>query len=201
PYRFSFETFDTMPTWNLRAPIPPSVSRISVDFDIPDDLEIGWVEPIEADAIRRSRGLAVLTSTDNEDVSLGIRFDIRCNRKLECRLRFAGRLDSSMPWNMVSNAGVEAFANQLAYQAGLVSNEAQRLSAVYEIARTSTGRRVIKIKQSRNDALAEEIRTAAKRVAQLQSLMATIESTATLRVKVWVDWPDTEQTILTMETK
>ena len=187
-----------MPSWDLRHPIPPRVTRFSIDFDLPDEIEAGWIESMEPDSLRRSHGLAMLTLQDDDAVSLGIRFDIRCSRKLSCRLRFAGRLDASMPWQVVSVPRLEQYASQLTQQAIVVSNEAQRLDAVYEIA-GSSGRRILRIKQKRNDALAEIIRVTSKRVAQLQTLMAMLEAGGTLSVRVWVEWPDTTQTLFTTE--
>jgi hypothetical protein len=198
PWPIRVEKPDVMPTWDLRQPIPPRVARLSIDFDLPDDIEAGWIEPIEPESLRRARGLAVLTPKDGESVSLGIRFDIRCSRKLSCRVRYAGRLDASMPWQVVSVPLLEQFANQLTQQAILVSKEATRLDSVYEIA-GSSGRRILRVKQNRNDALAETIRTASQRVAELQTLIATIETAAVLQVRVWVEWPDTEQTLLTTD--
>ncbi|TWU58814.1 hypothetical protein Poly51_15940 [Rubripirellula tenax] len=198
PFRLRLDTPDSMPTWNLEAPIPPRVAKISVDIELPKDVEITWAETIQPDQIRRARGMAVLMYQDNENVALGVRMDIRCSRKLQCRMRFAGRLDSSMPWNIVSRSGLETFADQLAYQSELVAREATRLDGVYEIA-NSLGRRVIKMKQTRNDALAENIRTTLRRVAELESLVAAVELEAKLKLRVWIDWPDTQQTILTMD--
>ncbi len=180
PWPIRVDKPDVMPTWDLRQPIPPRVARLSIDFDLPDDIEAGWIEPIEPESLRRARGLAVLTPKDGESVSLGIRLDIRCSRKLSCRVRYAGRLDASMPWQVVSTPLLEQFANQLTQQAILVSREATRLDAVYEIA-GSSGRRILRVKQNRNDALAETIRTASQRVAQLQTLIATIEADAAIQ--------------------
>ena len=190
---------DVMPTWNLGHPIPPKVSRIQVDFDLPEDIEVGWIEPIESDAIRRARGLAVLSPQDGETVSLGVRLDVRCSRKLTVRVRFAGRLDSSMPWQVVSGSLLEQFANQLTQQAMLVSNEKTRLSRVYELA-GSSGRRILRVKQSRNDDRADMIRETSERVAQLQGLLASLAVEGFLRANVWVEWPDTRQELLVMQT-
>lgn len=197
PYMFDFAVADTRPTWNLRAPIPPKVSRLSIEIDLPETLELGWIQPIATDSIRRGRGMAVLSLVDDEHVSLGVRFDVRCSRKLECRLRFAARLDPSTPWASIATSDVQSYANQLTHQAVLIGAEARRLADVYEIA-DAAGRRIIKIKQRRNDAVADQIRTTSGRVAQLQSLMATAESSAAMRLKVWVDWPDAEQILLVM---
>ena len=196
PWPIRVDKPDVMPTWDLRQPIPPRVARLSIYIDLPDNIEQGWIEPVAPESLRRTRGLVLLTPKDGESVSLGVRLDIRCSRKLSCRVRYAGRLDASMPWQIVSVPLLEQFANQLTQQAILVSREADRLARVYEIA-GSSGRRILRVKQNRNDALAESIRTASQRVAKLQTLIATIEAEAALKVRVWVEWPDTEQTLLT----
>ncbi|QDT07633.1 hypothetical protein K227x_60610 [Rubripirellula lacrimiformis] len=197
PYALRLQSPDSMPTWNLHAPIPPQAARITIDVDLPEGIDLTWVEPISPDSVRRTRGLAVLSNEEYEHVSLGIRMDIRCSRKLQCRIRYAGRLDSSLPWNAVSVPTLEAYSQQLDYQTQRVHREAIRLSDVHDMA-DSTGRRIIKAKQKHNDALAENLKQATTRVAQLQTLIATIESKAQLKIRIWVQWPDTEQTILTM---
>lgn len=197
PFKLKLASTDVMPTWNLREPIGRQ-TRLAIDFDLPDDVEFGWIEPVQADELKRTRALAVLTPQDDEGVALGIRFDIRCSRKLSMRIRYGGRLDSSMPWQTVSTSGVAAFADQLAYQAGLVSQEATRLSGVYDIA-GSLGRRVIRAKQQRNDQLADDIRKVADRVASLQSMMAKVDAGGELKISVHAEWPDTTQPILTMD--
>ena len=191
---------DVMPTWNLGHPIPPKVSRIQIDFDLPEDIEIGWIEPIESDAVRRSRGLAVLTPRDGETVSLGVRLDVRCSRKLTVRVRFAGRLDSSMPWQVVSGTLLAQFANQLNQQAILVSNEKARLASVYAVAGTS-GRRILRVKQDRNDDRADMIRQTSERVAELQALLSSLSVEGFLRANVWVEWPDVRQELLVMSAE
>lgn len=197
PWPIRLDQPDMRPTWQLAAPLPPTVSRMSVEIELPDDLEMTWVEPIPLDSPRRARGLAILQPLDGESVDLAIKFDVRCSRKLSCRLRYAARLDSSMPWQLVSRDLLEAFSNQLAGRAGLVSREADRLQNVYEMAGTR-GKRIIRMKQKHNDGLADSLREYADRVAQLQSLIASVESRATLKFRVWVLWPSgEEQTVFT----
>jgi hypothetical protein len=197
PWPIRVDKPDVKPMWYLGYPIPPRAARISVEFDVPDEIEEAWIEPIEAESLRRTRGLAVLTPKDGETVSLGIRFDIRCTSKLTCRVRYAGRLDPSMPWQVVSVSLLQQFADQLAQQAVLINREASRLAAVYEMAGTS-GRRILRIKRDRNDALGETISTAAQRVAELQALIAGLEAEGSLKIRVWVEWPSVQQTLLTM---
>jgi hypothetical protein len=194
PWPIRLDQPDMRPTWDLQSPLPPSVTRLSVDFGLPEELEMTWVEPIPIDSPRRARGLAIMKPLDGESVDLAVKFDIRCSRKLSCRLRYAARLDSSMPWQLVSRPLLDQFSNQLATQAELVSREADRLQSVYEMAGTR-GKRIIRIKQKHNDDLAATLRQFADRVAELQSLIAAVESNATLQFRVWIQWPESQQTV------
>lgn len=200
PWPIRLDQPDVMPTWNLRHAIPPRVTHLDLDFGLPDDVELGWIEPIESESIRRTRALAVLTPKDGETVSLGVRFDIRCSRKLSVRVRYAARLDSTLPWQVVSNSLLDQLANQLTQQATLVSNEATRLDRVASMA-GSTGRRLLRIKQDRNDERGELIRSASLRVAQLQSMIAGLEAEGTLNLRVYVQWPDTQQVLLSTQAE
>lgn len=197
-WQFRFDRPDVMPTWNLGDPIPPQVARLAIDFDLPDDIEFGWVEPVEPSELRRTRALAVITPEGNEDISLGVRFDIRCNRKLSCRIRFAARLDPSMNWQRVSTPSLERFSDQLTNHENAVSNESTRLANVYSMLNRKSSRRLIRAKQKHNKQLAEQVATAAQRVAQLQTLIAALETEGTIGFRVWVEWPDTEQEILSV---
>jgi len=196
PWQFQFDRSDVMPTWNLGHPILARVTRLAIDFDLPDDIEFGWIEPVEPSELRRTRALAVITPEGDEHISLGVRFDIRCTRKLSCRIRFAARLDPSMNWQIVSTPSLERFSDQLTNHANLVSKEATRLAKVYSVLNRTSSRRLIRAKQKHNKNLAEQVTTAAQRVAKLQTLIAALESEAAIGFRVWVEWPDTEQEIL-----
>ena len=198
PWSIRLDASDVRPTWDLRQPIPPRVSRLTVEFQLPDEIELGWIEPIDPEEIRRCRGLAVLTPKDHESVAVGMRLDVRCGRKLSCRMRFAARLDPAMPWQMVTGSSLVEFADRLSEQAAAVSREKTRLDTVYQQA-GSQGRQVLRIKQQRNDAQAERISETLERVAQLQTLISRLETDAALRFRITVQWPTNLQTILAME--
>jgi hypothetical protein len=197
PWPLRLDKADVMPVWDLGFPIPPRATRIGVDFDLPEQIEEAWIEPIDAESLRRTRGIAVLSPQDGETVSLGIRFDVRCSRKLRCRVRYAGRLDPSMPWQLVSVPMLEQLANQLTDRAAAVSMESSRLERVYQMAGTAD-RRILRIKRDRTDTLAEMVSSTSQRVAQLQKLIAGLEAEGSVRIRVWVEWPKTEQDLLTM---
>ena len=191
-WRIRMDQTDMRPTWDLGAPLPPGVTRLSVEIGLPEEMEMTWVEPIPVDSPRRARGLAILKTLDSESVDLAIKFDVRCSRKMSCRLRYAARLDSSMPWQLVSRDLLEQFANQLAGRQELVGREADRLQNVYDMAGTR-GKRIIRIKQKYNNGLADSLRQYAERVAELESLIAKVESNAAIHFRIWVLWPSGDQ--------
>ncbi len=199
PWPIRLDRADVRPTWDLRSPIPSRVSRLAVEFDLPDDVEVGWIEPIDPAAIRRGQAVALLTPGDGETVALGLRLDIRCGRKLSCRIRFAARLDPAMPWQVVSTSTLGQFDEQLTEQAEWLSRELARLSSVYERA-GSDGRRILRVKQERTESQAERNRQLSKRVAELQTLISTLETGGAIRFQVTVGWPQDQQTILSMKS-
>lgn len=188
---------DVRPTWDLRGPLPPRVSRLSIKCDLPRDVEIGWIEPFAETDIRRGRAVAVLAPTDSENVAIGMRLDVRGGSKLSCRIRFAARLDPAMPWQVASASTLLQFADRLAEQAAELSHETQRLAAVYERADV-WGRRVLRPKRERVAAQSDSLREMSSRVGELQSLISSLETHATLRLRVWVKWPNDTQPIFEM---
>ena len=199
PMTIILDKTDVRPTWNLLAAIPPKLTQFSMDFTLPEDVELGWVEPVNAGGIKRSRALAVLTLKDDESVSLGIRFDVRCSRKLSVRLRFAGRLDSSMPWQAVSRPILEQAADGLTRRVEMISQQVSQMAAIYSKA-DSGQRRRLRPKRDALDEAAENQRVFLERVTKLQALVAKVESAARLNLNVWVDWPDAQQTLLVTQT-
>ena len=197
PWAFDFQKTDVMPTWDLGGPVPPQVSNLEVKFQLPDDIEFGWIDPVEATEIRRGRGTAVINVAGEEEVAVAIRFDVRCTRKLAIRMRFAARLDPSMNWQIVSNPLLTQFSNQLAERASMINHESDRLAKVYRSLDQRDAKRYIRNKQDHVKDLSKQTETAAKRVAKLQTLMARLESEAKIGFRVWVDWPDGQQDLLT----
>lgn len=196
PWLISLQSADTRPTWDLTGIILPRSARLNVLLELPVELEKTWVQPIEPENVRKALGAIIVKQVDTESVALGIKFDIRCSRKISCRVRYVAQLDPTLPWQVVSRSAAEQYANQLANQADLISREAERLSAVYSIAGTQ-GKRIIRVKQARNDAFADQVKTVMTRVSELESLIAIIESEAKLQLRLDVVWPESRQTIFT----
>ena len=115
PWPIDLQRHDVRPTWDLHAPLPPRVARLSIEFQLPAEVEQGWIEQLDATSPHRTRGLAVLSLRDDESVSLGMRFDIRGGRKLSCRVRYAARLGPEAVWQVVSRPLLEQFADAIGH--------------------------------------------------------------------------------------
>ncbi len=124
----------------------------------------------------------------------GLIFAVVESSLVECVSRRS--LDPAMNWQIVSALLLTQFANQLADHATAVSNEAERLARVYSSLDNRAAKRHIRAKQEYNKKLAAQVTTAAQRVAKLETLLAQLESNGAIGFRVWVEWPDTEQTLL-----
>ncbi|NND98752.1 MAG: hypothetical protein HKN47_15635 [Pirellulaceae bacterium] len=198
PWKIDLSQWDTRPTWDLQGPIPPRIARLAVDFDLPEEVEVGWIEPIEATSLRRTRGVAVLTLQDDDSVSLGIRLDVRCSRKLSIRVRYAARLDAQSPWQNVSRPMLDQLSDQVVLQQEITSRQIVQMNHVYASADTDR-RRSLRPVRDALEARGKSLLLVAQRMSTLAQLIARVESEASLQLKVSVDWSDGEQILL--ETK
>ncbi len=123
PWTLSFDEFDFHPSWELSGGLPANVSRLAIDFELPDEVEQAWIAPFDPASPRRTTGVAVLSLRDRETVQIGIHFEVKCTTKLSCRMRIAGRLDPTFAWQTFTSAGLADFANQLLTQADQLQNK------------------------------------------------------------------------------
>ena len=198
PLPIDLQKPDIKPTWDLLGPIPAKVTRISINFELPEDVEFGWIEPIDATSPRRCRGLAVLNASDREEVSLGVRFDIRGGRKLACRLRYAARLDPTAAWHVVSRPSVEQLADAIVRGIETANRQRSQFSAIYSRS-DSGGRRALAAKRDAIESRVEQLQLWSERVAKLSALIAKVEAGGEIRLRLWVVWPDGRQPLLEMK--
>ncbi|WP_372724621.1 hypothetical protein [Novipirellula sp.] len=197
-WALAFDKSDFHPSWDLDGLLPPKVARLKIGFDLPDEVEEAWIEPIDPASPRRTSGIAVLALKDNENVRVGLRFDIKCTTKLACQIRVAGRLDPAFAWQTFTEAGLADFANVLLSQADLVQQQIAKVEAIYDRADTD-GRRILRPRRTAIKSYAEQLTELSRRVAELQSLVALLQTSAKLRFQVSVQWSDSEQVILTQQ--
>ena len=195
PWGIRLDAPDMRPTWDLGWTLSPGGGSMSVEMDLPEDIELSWVEPLDSTKFRKQVGVMILKPIDGESVALRVGLDVRCTRKLSCRIRYAGRLDSTMPWHGVSRELLDQYADQVAHYSERIRREAERLQSVYDVV-GSRGRRIIRIKQKRNDALADQVRELARRVADLRGLIGSLEAEAHIRFHLAVQWASGEEQVV-----
>ena len=187
PLRLNLQQSDSRWTWDLAHPILPQGAKMSLQFVLPDGIGVGWIEPVDTISTRRTRGLAVLSETDGETVSVAVRFDIRCRRQLSLQLRYAGQLDPASPWRVLSTPMLESLAAQVTDRSVLIGSRSAQITTLYRRADRDEKRTL----RPQRDALAEAadlLKKTSARIAELQSLVAKLESDARLQVSLSTDW-------------
>ncbi|GAA5505268.1 hypothetical protein [Novipirellula caenicola] len=198
PWPLSFDQSDFHPSWELGGLLPAKVARLVIEFELPEEIEEAWIEPIDSASPRRTSGIAVLTLKDNENVRVGLRFDVKCTTKLACQIRIAGRLDPGFAWQTFTETGLANFANTLLGQADLAEQQIANVEAIYDRAGTDA-RRILRPRRTAIKSHAEQLAELSRRIAELQSLVALLQTSAKLRFHVSVQWSDGEQIILTQK--
>lgn len=199
PYQLTLSVRDTHPTWNLGAPILPSVTRLDVELDVPNVLEYGWSEPFDATRPSRGSAVAILTPPDGESVALAVQVNVRCDRKLSCNLKYAARLDQSKPWLPITREDLLRAGQGVQQDLAVWENKKKQFSSSYAQA-GSTDRRLMRRKGEEIDKAFDITKTTMERLTTLKTLVEAIESSVTLKLHLYVQWNDDQQTILRTST-
>ncbi len=195
PLPLSMNVSDQQPTWKLNQPIPGSGVRLVIAFDLPDGVNEGWIEPLDETSPRRTRGVAIVTPEDEESVAIGIRMDVRCNAKLSIRMRFAARLDPTLPWQIISRDTLLKSIDYVGSQSLLASSQLTQIESVYSKADTYE-RRAIRDQRDMAKARVEQYKLLLKRLGELRELADKLESEGKLMVKLTTELPGGTQTLL-----
>ncbi|QEG40067.1 hypothetical protein UC8_20710 [Roseimaritima ulvae] len=195
PLPLSFNELDQRTAWSLGSPIAAMGSRLQIDLDLPDDVQLAWIEPPATQPPRRMRAVAQLLSKEDEFVALRIRWDIQAGVRLSCRQRTAARLDTSMPWQLVSLPQLSRSADQLIASLARQQQLLERLLAMYSDADYQQ-RKALRPRRDGLQQQVEAMSTAAERMSQLIRLMEQLEAEGTIRFELTTTWPDATQTIL-----
>lgn len=195
-FQLSLNPRHMRPSWKLGAPIHPNASRLELDLEVPESLDLAWVTPFNPTRPRRGTAVAVLTPKDGETVSLAIKITAECDRKLTCRIQFAGRLDDTLGWMPLTGQGLLQSAEQLNGQDAVLQSRIEQSEGSLAYASLSesrfTKRRIKGLKDQQ-----KELAAIRERMTLLALLAMELESSVKLRPHLYVQWPGSErQTIL-----
>ena len=195
PVSVAFAGFESSIGWDLSHPLPPRSATINLAFELPKEIEVGWIEPIRDVAPRRARGLAVLTDGNGESAAIAIRLDVRCSRKLSIRIRHAGRLKPNLPWRPFSAATLDKTSRQAARRVLELQTRLAAIHAAYEIA-DSAGRDRLQPQRDATESAIESTQRQTEALAKFQTLVRRVREQVRLRVKLSASWPEGPQPVL-----
>lgn len=198
PIPLSLQRIELHPTWDLATAVPARSTRLGVELVTPDEIELAWLQPIDAKSTRRTIGRLVLQPTDGETIQVGLAMEIRCGKTLSCRIQCVGRLDPSDPWTPMSRPMIERYLDALNAGSEKLLHQKSLMATAYSDANTDLRRKLKPRKDFIDDEL-ESFEEITERVGDMLKLMAQIERDVQVKIRVWVVWPDEkEQTLLEM---
>lgn len=197
PLRLEIGERESRLSWDLLAPVPASQTRLGIDVQVPDTVDLAWIEPVDPSAVRRAKALLVASLRDSETVAMAIRLDIRCTRQLTVRLRYAARLAPDSPWHLISPVQLDQTHAQLTSRLMAIAQQVSQLDALSGRA-GAADRRVIRLRLAALGDAEDYVRELSQRIVELRELTTRLSHECRIRFAVTVHWPDHEQAVFRM---
>lgn len=183
---------DTTMQWDLGTPPPPQVTRLDLALDLPEEVDIGWITPVDPAAVRKQTALAVLFPADDEDVRLAMRLDIAATTQLSVRVRWGLRIDPSMPWVWGDAGLVDRSLSELTAMVPRLTAAVPQIEQQMEWLQ-SAGRRkpweALDAQLKQIEATIPQAKLAAERYRRLDTMLLHLQA-ATMSVHLTVQWHD-----------
>lgn len=195
PFRFQFDNAQMSATWPLAGPAVFASGELAVEVDVPDTVELTWVEPLEPHNLRRSTGLLQWKLADAEMPLIACRMELRVAGNLTLKVRSAAQLDPSLPWQSYSPEQLSKASDRTTATLNRLLAQQSELARQYTAA-TSSGRRLLKPAKDTVDQNVQRLQTLLQQLQRLIALQTIIAEQAKLRFKLTTQWPDQRQTIL-----
>lgn len=189
--------------WMLSGSTLTKVTRLQLNLRVPDDVAVQWIEPIDETSSQRTRGIAVFTLKDAADSgAVAARIDLRTAGALSIRLRYGARLGPGMPWQWTDAESIRAALDTATEQLQLADERLLQIeTAISRSKKLRERRRVIALEIQR-DGIEQAVQRGtfvAKRLAELDQLVALLGAGGQINVNLYIPWPDgTVQTLLTL---
>jgi len=201
PIALNLASKDEKLKWSLGATVPIGLANLSIEVNVPDDVELKWIEPIDPAAVRNSRCIGMLSLKDSPDAgAIVVRIDLRTSSSLTMRIRVGGRLDPSLPWQWTNAKTIRQSLDALTGQLQSADGQLLRLDVAISQAKKIRARRQEAALEMQRDQIESNVKIAtvmAKRLAELDQLVALLDADAHLTANVSVTWPDGQsQTLL-----
>ncbi len=187
--------------WMLGGPVLNTSTRLRLSLRVPEDVSVQWIESIEEKSPQRTRGIAILSLTDPPDSgSLAARIDLRASTTLTMRIRYGARLGPGMPWQWTDAKSIRNSLDTTTRQLQIADDQLLQLETAISRAKKLRARQHEVALEIQRDQIEEAVRSGtliAKRLAELDQLVAILDAEGRLLVNLHVQWPGGEvQTLL-----
>ncbi len=180
--RFHFTEPQASATWPLTIPSESSTEQFAVEVEVPETVQLAWIEPLDTQNWRRSRGLLQWTPQGAEWPQIGCRLELRVATNLSLKLRYAAQLDPSLPWQTFSPEQLENAVDRANAMLPRLLAQQSELARQYTAA-SSANRRMLKPAKDAVDQNVQRLQTLTQRLQQLIELQADVANHARLRIK------------------
>lgn len=198
PIRLGLAKRDVKLKWNLQSPITPNLTQLELDVVVPRDVDLRWIEPIDQASPRNTRAVALLKLKKAEETAIVVRFDIKTSQSFSLRTRFGARLHPAMPWQWTDAPSIRSSLAAVTNQLEVADRQLLDLDVAITRAERMRARRQEYQLEEQRDRIDEAVKgwtIVAKRLAELDQLVAFMEAGAAVRPKLFVTWPDEEQVV------
>ena len=189
PVRFQFTEPQVSASWPLAAPAGFTADEWMVEVDVPESVQMTWIEPLAAQNLRRSTGLLQWAPAGAEAPLIGCRIELRVATNLSLKLRYAAQLDPSLPWQTFSPEQLNTAVDRAATTLQRLLAQQSELARQYTAA-SSSGRRLLKPNKEAVDYNVERLQTLSQRLQQLIDLQAALAQEAQLQIKLTTQRPE-----------
>jgi hypothetical protein len=195
PLHLSIDRKEMRPSWELDGPILRNASQLEIDLSVPPNIHLDWIRPFNSTRPSDGSAVALLTPTNRETVAILVQVKVKCSSRLTCEMQYAARLDPNLPWHALTKEGFEQ-ANRIV-ESRLVNLAVGPTRSDWVYAGSDEATRLrIKRQQDLVNQQREELESASNRLEMLSDLVSQMESSVTLKMHLFVRWPDARQTIL-----
>ena len=198
PIPISLTKRDEKLKWNLRANVPSNAATLRVNVTVPKDVELQWLEPIEGQPIRKTRGVFVCNLKTSIATAIVARIDVRTSSTLSMRIRFGARLDPQMPWQWTDAKSIRQSFEQVTRQLEMADRQLLDLDVAISRADRMRARRQEYLLEEQRDRIDEAVKNwtiIAKRFAELDQLVAFLDAGGSITPELSIEWPDKQQVI------
>lgn len=187
---------DARAAWPITTSAPSDVSRLNVEFQLPETVIQTWVQPHDPAQVRRSQSIVEFTLGSDSKIAIRSRLELKTGTRITLRMRHAAQLDPSFPWQIVSTPRIQDALEQVTMQSAQALAEQEQIKVIYYKA-NSAEKRVLGPQRDAIATVVLRLRDLSERLTKFDRLLSQLDHAAHMRIRLDVAWPDTAPLVST----